>query len=215
MRLVFAGLAAAALLLSPRPSEAADTPIAVVDMLKCVKAHPSFVKAQADFENRAKAADAEKERRMEDMRVLAKKLEMDVPKESPQFLTELRSLKVKETQMKFEWEWSARVAQDEYVRTLISIYDQVKGIVANYARANKIMLVVQMTEERLQAKDPTEFTANVVVRSVPYFDPSLDITKKVIDTFPPASPSPGPAPAPTPAPVPGPAPAPRPIQPPR
>ena len=217
MRRFFVGLAATALLLCARPSDAAEPmPIAVVDMLKCVKAHPAFVKAQADFETKAKAADAQREKSIDDMKEMAKELELKTPKESPEYLAKLRSLEVKRTQMEFEWKWSARVAQEEYVRTLTSIYDQVKGIVANYARANRIMLVLQMTEERLQAKDPTEFTANVVVRSVPYFDPSMDITTKVIATFPPAGPAPAPAPAPTrsqpPAPGPAPAPAP-PVQP--
>lgn len=185
MRRLLAGLAVIALLAAPRPSEAAEpTPIAVVDMLKCVKTHPAFRKAQADFEAKAKAADADREQNIKDLEAMAKDLSLDTAKDSPQYLDKMRAYEVKKNTSEFAWKWSAKLAQEEYVRTLISIYDQVKGIVAKYARDNKIMLVLQMTEERLQAKDPTEFTANVVVRSVPYFDPSLDITTKVIATFP-------------------------------
>ena len=149
MRRLLAGLAVITLIAAPRPSEAAEpVPIAVVDMLKCVK-------AQADFETKAKAADADREKNIEDMKAMAKELEMDTAKDSPQFTDKVRALEVKKNTAEFQWKWSARVAQEEYVRTLISIYDQVKGIVAKYARDNKIMLVLQMTEERLQAKDPT------------------------------------------------------------
>jgi Skp family chaperone for outer membrane proteins len=212
MRRILAVCAALALVAASPASAAAadDLPIAVVDMLKCVKSHPAFKKAQTDFEAKAAAAEADQKRRVDEMREMAKKVELETPKDSPQYLDKLRSLEMKRTQMEFELKWSARVAQDEYVRTLISIYDQVKGFVASYARENRIALVLQMTEERLQAKDPTEFTANVVVRSVPYFDGALDITNKVIARFPAAPPAPAPAPAPPPAPGPGPAPAPQP-----
>jgi Skp family chaperone for outer membrane proteins len=209
MRRFFVGLAATALLLSARPSEAAEPiPVAVVDMLKCVKSHPAFKKAQADFETKAKAADADREQNIKDLEAMAKDLALFVAKDSPEYLDKMRAYEVRKNTSEFAWKWSAKLAQEEYVRTLIGIYDQVKGLVAKYARDNRIMLVLQMTEERLQAKDPTEFTANVVVRSVPYFDASMDISNKVIATFPPAAPPSGPAPAPAPARAPVPAPMP-------
>jgi Skp family chaperone for outer membrane proteins len=208
MRRFLAGLAVTALLLAPRAAQAAEpVPIAVVDMLKCVKSHPAFRKAQSDFETKAKAADSDRDKGVEDVKALMKNLELEQLKDTPQYQEKRRQLEVRKMQVEFQWKWNANIAQEEYVRTLISIYEQVKGLVAAYARTNRIGLVLQMTDEKLQAKDPTEFTANVVVRSVPYFDPALDITSKVIATYPPASPAPAPSPAPGPGPAPSPAPA--------
>ncbi len=55
-----------------------------------------------------------------------------------------------------------------------------------------------MTKEPLTGKSPDELIPNIVVRSVFFYNPDLDVTKAVIATFPPA---PAPAPAPVPAPA--------------
>jgi Skp family chaperone for outer membrane proteins len=192
MRRLVLALTAAALLAAPRAVEAADpVPIAVVDILKCVNAHPGLRKAAADIATREAEAVAARDRGLEDMKAIAKDLELDTQKDSPGYQDKVKQFERRKAQVDFEWKWSIRVAQEEYVRALIGVYEQVKGLVAKYARDNRILLVLQMTDEKLQAKDRADFTANVVVRSVPYYDTSLDITSKVIAMLPPAPPAVG------------------------
>lgn len=192
MRRIVLALAATALLAAPRASEAAPEPlpIAVVDILRCVNAHPGLKKAKADIDTREATAVAERDRGLEDMKAIAKDLEIDQAKDSPGYTDKVKLFERRKAQVDFEWKWSIRVAQEEYVRTLVGVYEQVKGLVAKYARDNHLLLVLQMTDEKLRAKDQSDFTANVVVRGVPYFDVTLDITPKILQLLPSAPPPP-------------------------
>lgn len=166
--------------------------VAVVDMLRLINAHPEFKRAKDLLDQKLKTADSARKAAEDQLKLDDQQLERDFPRDHPQRAAAERGLQVRRITAKFDWEWTLKTAQDEYMRALISIHGKVVGFVGQYARANKLSLVLQMTNEPVTGKSPDEFIPNVVVRSVVYFEQALDITDQVIKTFPPAPP---PAPA--------------------
>jgi Skp family chaperone for outer membrane proteins len=196
---VLAAPAATAVLPGTAPVASAEpgaASVAVVDMLKLINAHPDFKRAKDTLDQKLKAADSARKAAEDQLKLDEQQLEKDFPRDHPQRPAAEKALQQRRITAKFDWEWTLKLTQDEYMRSLISIHGKVVGFVAQYARANKISLVLQMTNEPVTGKSPDEFIPNVVVRSVVHFDDALDITAAVMKTFPPAPPAPAePAPA--------------------
>jgi hypothetical protein len=156
-----------------------DTPVAVVDLIRCVREHPGYAAARARFQASEKAATDKRDAAVKDFKEQQGKLQLEPP-DAPGFLDKQRTLEKIAASIKIDFEYANRGAADEMMRALTSVYENVRATVATYARNNRILLVVQMTEEKLQAKSPDEFTANVVVRSAIHWEPTLDITAAIV-----------------------------------
>jgi Skp family chaperone for outer membrane proteins len=180
-------LALAGLLgLSARPLAAAPAPVAVavVDVLELINAYPGYKRAKDALEAAAKAAQAKFDADKKEIEALEAKLKIEVPAGAPNRAAQELVVAKKKVQSEFDLKWQIRVAQDEYMATLIRVHGEVYGYVAQYARTNGIGIVLQMTKEPLTGKSPDELIPNIIVRSVFYYDPSLDVTGAVKATFP-------------------------------
>ncbi len=206
MRRLLPLLVAALLLAAPATARAEPVPgnVAVVDMLKLITSHVQYGKAREALEARRKRADEDAKAAEEGLKAKVKEYELQGNKDTPQAREMERQIEFLRTTAKFQYEWAGRVAQDEFARALVAIHGQVRDAVAAYARTNRILLVLQMTNEQLKAGSRDEFVSNLIVRSVVFFDGAVDITEKVLATLPGASPAPlapalpppsGPAPA--------------------
>lgn len=169
-----------------RPAVAAPAPVAigVVDVLELINAYPGYKKAKDSLEAAAKLAQNEFDVVKKDVEAMEAKLKVEVPQNAPNRAATEKQIGMRKLQGEFELKWKIRVAQDEYMATLIRVHGEVYGYVAQYARNNGIGIVLQMTKEPLTGKSPDELIPNIVVRSVFYYDPSLDITGAVKATFP-------------------------------
>lgn len=206
MRRLLPLLVAALLLAAPATARAEPVPgnVAVVDMLKLITSHVQYGKAREALEARRKRADEDAKAAEEGLKAKVKEYELQGNKDTPQAREMERQIEFLRTTAKFQYEWAGRVAQDEFARALVAIHGQVRDAVAAYARTNRILLVLQMTNEQLKAGSRDEFVSNLIVRSVVFYDGAVDITEKVLATLPGASPAPlapalpppsGPAPA--------------------
>jgi Skp family chaperone for outer membrane proteins len=190
--LAFLLLLPAAAALAPASAHAEGSQVAVVDMLKLINSFPEFKRAKETLDAKLKAAESARKAAEDQLKLDEQQLEKDFPRSHPQRAAAEKSLQVRRITAKFDWEWTLKLTQDEYMRSLISIHGKVVGYVGDYARANKIALVLQMTDEPVTGKSPDEFIPNVVVRSVVYFEKPLDITDAIVKSFP-AAPPPAPA----------------------
>jgi Skp family chaperone for outer membrane proteins len=181
-------LLASALLVAPcaAPAIAQPTPvaIAVVDMLSLMNDFPGFKRAKDALETTAKQVQSEFELAKKEIDTLETELKVKVPLNAPNRTAMEKTIATKKMQSKFDLEWRLRVAQDEHMTTLIRVHSDVSALVGKYARENGYGLVLQMTREPVTGRTPDELIPNIIVRSVVYHDPALDITAAVKATFP-------------------------------
>lgn len=181
-------LIACALLLVPlaAPASAQPTPvaIAVVDVLALMNDFPGYKRAKEALETTAKQVQAEFEVAKKEIDALEAELKVKVPLAAPNRTGMEKTIATKKMQSKFDLEWRLRVAQDEHMTTLIRVHGEVTAAVGKFARDNGYGLVLQMTKEPLTGRTPDELIPNIIVRSVAYYAPELDITAAVKATFP-------------------------------
>jgi Skp family chaperone for outer membrane proteins len=173
-----------------RPAVAEPKPVAigVVDVLELINSYPGYKKAKDALEAAAKGAQAHFDAAKKEIEATEARLKIEVAQNAPNRVAQEKTLAQQKMMAEFELKWKIRVAQDEYMATLIKVHGEVYGYVAQYARGAGIGIVLQMTKEPLTGKSPDELIPNIVVRSVFWYDPTLDITGAVKATFPAATP---------------------------
>ncbi|MFM8385719.1 MAG: OmpH family outer membrane protein [Planctomycetia bacterium] len=177
-------LAAACVLPAPAAAAPAPMPVGVVDILELINAYPGTAQAQAELESAAKTAQAEFDVVKKEVAALEEKLKIEVAQGAPGRAAQEKVVAQKKMNAEFDLKWKVKVAQDAYMATLIRVHAEVVALVARHARENGFGLVLQMTKEKLSGKSPDELIPNIIVRTVAYWSPDLDITEAVKKSFP-------------------------------
>ena len=119
----------------------AGGPIATVDIVRLIQAHPKFPELRKQYEDRQqKAKDYAK---AEDTRLQKLKGELDLmtPNE-PAFLQKQKEVAAGLQMLKFEMEWRETTAQREYVRGLEILYSEATLSVQSYVRTQQGLQLV-------------------------------------------------------------------------
>jgi len=163
------------------PAEA-NTKVAVVDMAKIIREHPrhgvvedQFRKARQDAEDDAKAARTQ----LDDLK---KKLDAMLENDPERAIRE-KQYQMQANTMKFNYEWSMKMAVREYARGLEGLYRAVRSEVAAYAREQGIDIVLHQTDPTLNMdpSNPDDYELKRLLRTVVYADAKVDITDKVLE----------------------------------
>jgi Skp family chaperone for outer membrane proteins len=163
------------------PAEA-NTKVAVIDMAKVIREHPrhgvvedQFRKARQDAEDNAKEARSQLDE-------LKKKLDAMLENDPERTLRE-KQYQMQAATMKFNYEWSMKVAVREYARGLETLYKAVRSEVTAYAREQGIDIVLHQTDPTLpmDPANPDDYELKRLLRPVVYADAKVDITDKIIE----------------------------------
>lgn len=177
-------LVAACLVPGRAAAAPAPMPVGVVDILELINAYPGTKQAQAELEAAAKTAQAEFEVVKKEVASLEEKLKIEVAQNAPGRAAQEKVVAQKKLAAEFDLKWKVKAAQDAYMVTLVRVHAEVQALVAKHARENGFGLVLQMTKEPLAGKSPDELIPNIIVRTVAYWSPDLDITEAVKRSFP-------------------------------
>ena len=175
------------------PVEAApEGKVAVVDVLDLLDHHPDTVKLRQKLKADEAAALTylkESQQRLEKLRE-----EILALSDGPERRRKQARFDKQRWNSKYDFEQMGRESQWAYVKELERIYAGVVAVIRNYARKNGISVVMQMTDDELSAADQNDYVMKIALRTVVYFEPSIDITEQVRALFPrPVSPPPAPA----------------------
>jgi Skp family chaperone for outer membrane proteins len=177
------------------PAVAAGPSVAVVDMVRLLKAHPRFKEVDGKFEQRQK--QAEDFAKSENTRLEQLKGEISLMNAAdPNRRQKEKELASSLVALKFEIEWRQQEAQREYVRGLEVLYAEVQALVARHAREQGIPLVLLKQDTEMKAGDLNDWGLKVQLRTVVHADASLDITDAVLRLLPAPAASAVPPPAP-------------------
>ena len=85
-------------------------------------------------------------------------------------------------QKRVELEVYAKIAQDEFVRAqrqyTVDLYDEIRGLLDRYAKANKIDLVLKIEEREIAGDTLQVIQLEIKIRLVLYAESAVDITEK-------------------------------------
>lgn len=166
----------------PQSAAAAETKIAVVDILKLINNHPDIAALRTFLDKEEQKARAMIER----AKVRADKLRQKILKAadgSPERRTMQRSYEKQAWLDEYEYKAMLGDARQKYVGELESIHSAVKALISRYARENGIEVVLQVASEKLNATDRNDFVMKTALRGVIYAAPHLDITAKIQAMF--------------------------------
>ncbi len=190
-------LVAAALVFAV-PAEAAGERMAVVDMIELISEHPVAKDLQRKLEQRESEAEAYAMQEQQALRNLQREIEL-MTRNDPNRMMKEKELLTQQTMLKFEIEWRKEQALREYMKGLETLYANIHGLVANYARGQGFAVVLLKTSPQITAMDFNDYGAKIRLRAVVYNDPAMDITPQIRAMFGPSAPpanTPGRAPAP-------------------
>ena len=177
----------AALVALAAPASAAPERIAVVDMIELISEHPVAKDLQRRLEQREVEAETYAKQEQQALRNLQGELEL-MTRGDPNRMMKEKELLTQQTMLKFEIEWRKEQALREYMKGLETLYANIHGLVANYARNNGFTLVLLKTNPQITAMDFNDYGAKIRLRAVVYNDPALDITPQIKAMFGPSTP---------------------------
>jgi Skp family chaperone for outer membrane proteins len=176
-------VAVVAALLGASVPAAAAGPIAVVDIIRLIKAHPKYAELEAAPQASGKAADDAAKAEHAALERLRGQIEM-MNENDPDRRQREREFLARTNSAKFEFDWKRQEAQRAWMRGLEVAYSEVQRLVTAYARSQSIQLVLVKNDRELNAGDFNDWALKVQLRSVVYADPSMDITDAVLRTIP-------------------------------
>jgi Skp family chaperone for outer membrane proteins len=177
MRLAFPFLGIV-LLVATAGAARAEAPIATVDMVDLLKAHPSLKKLDAAVDARQKEAEEFAKAEQEKLKDLQGKIDLE-SQTSPNRVALEKEYARLAAGLNFEMEWRKRDISREYVRGMEQLYASIEALVSRYAREQKISVVVNRVKEDLRASSVDDFGLKVRLRSVVFADSTIDITEAV------------------------------------
>ena len=171
------------------PAEAAPERMAVVDMIELMSEHPIAKELQRKLDQRESEAEAYAMQEQQALRNLQGEIEL-MTRSDPNRMIKEKELLTQQTMLKFEIEWRKETALREYMKGLETLYANIHGLVANYARNNGIGIVFLKTSPQITAMDLNDYNAKIRLRGVVYNEPSMDITPQIRAMFGPSAPPP-------------------------
>ena len=160
-------------------AHAAD--LAVVDMMRLIESHPDTQTLDVKLKQatlRAKKSMEEERKRLDKLR---KEIEL-LSRGSPERVAKEKMFQQRMTNADFAYKWEIKVARDKYVSALEETYQNLRAVVARYARMNNIKLVLQHVDPSrpINASEPQDFFLKLRLRQVVHFDKTVDITDAVL-----------------------------------
>ena len=177
----------AAVLAFAAPAVAAPDRMAVVDMIELISEHPLAKDLQRKLEQRESEAEAYAMQEQQALRNLQGEIEI-MTRNDPNRMMKEKELLTQQTMLKFEIEWRKEQALREYMKGLETLYANIHGLVANYARSNGFTIVLLKTSPQITAMDFNDYGAKIRLRAVVYNDPAMDITPQIKAMFGPSTP---------------------------
>ena len=170
------------LAVTPSATAAPDVKVAVVDMLELINKHPDTAALRKLFEKKEQEAGEFLQRSKERLERLRKEI-LELPEGDTRRINKQSQFEKQAWLDEYDFKFKINTARRQYVKELESIHAAVRANVATYARTNGITLVMQMTQDELNATDRNDFVMKVALRSVVWFDTPLDITAEVAKMF--------------------------------
>jgi outer membrane protein len=162
---------------APAPAGAAIR-IGSIDMDRVFKDYKKVKFTSDQLKGDALAKQGELQKVMAQMRQIAQELEGMAPG-APDY----KSKEIEITKLKAQLEAEREQAQADFARreaeALATIYKEVQEMTAAVARQQAMTYVVKVSSEPVTGSDPNSVMA-AMARSVVYFDPSMDVTNRVV-----------------------------------
>lgn len=160
------------------PASPAAVRIGSIDMDRVFKDYKKVKFTSEQLKSDALAKQAELQKLMAQMRQIAQELEGMAPGQ-PDF----KAKETEITKLKAQLEAERESAQADFARreaeALATIYKEVQEMTAAVARQQAMTYVVKVSSEPVTGSDPNSVMA-AMARSVVYFDPSMDVTNRVV-----------------------------------
>lgn len=172
------------LILAATPSAVAapEMKVAVVDMLELINKHPDTAALRKLFEQKEQEAGEFLQRSKERLEKLRKEI-LELSEGDTRRVNKQAQFEKQAWLDEYDFKFKINAARRQYVQELEAIHAAVRANVATYARNNGITLVLQMTNDKLNATDRNDYVMKVALRSVVWFDAPLDITAEVAKMF--------------------------------
>ena len=172
------------------PAAAAPEGVAVVDMVHLITKHPRASELQRKLETRQQEAEAYADSENKALRALGQEIDL-IGRNNPGRRLKEKEFLTRSQMLKLEIEWRKDEALREYMLGLERLYTEIQALISDYARKNRIQLVLLSSKPELQAADFNDYAAKVRLRGVVFSEPTLDITDQIQALFMPRAPQPG------------------------
>jgi outer membrane protein len=160
------------------PAPAGPIKIGSIDMDRVFKDYKKVKFTSDQLKSDALAKQGELQKVMAQMRQIAQELEGMAPG-APDYKAKESEI----TRLKAQLEAEREQAQADFARreaeALATIYKEVQEMTSAVARQQAMTYVVKVSSEPVTGSDPNSVMA-AMARSVVYYDPSLDVTNRVV-----------------------------------
>jgi len=153
----------------------------VVDLVKVMREHRDAAQIESRFVEARKQADANLKSAQAQLESLKKNLEK-LGEYDPERAMRAKQYQQQLANMKFNYEWAQKSAVRDYARGLEKLYKAVRTVIAKYAGANGIEIVLVKTDpsQPMLPIDNQDFALKSRLRVVLYADPRADITDAIL-----------------------------------
>ena len=162
------------------PQAAAPIYVAVLDVAQVIKQHPVFVEQQAALKTQIDQAEGMFQKRQEAIAEQQKRLEASSLKPgSPEYVQAVEKIAAEVA----DFERDARAQQRRFAlensKIMYETYKDIKGIIGRFAVANGIAQVTDYREFEPNPAQPESVAEDMDQRLV-WFNPSLNITTRIV-----------------------------------
>lgn len=171
-------VAAVALVLATPALAHAQDQIGVVDMLGIIEDHPDTEKARQDLKKARDQAVADANKTREEVKRKQKELETLTPR-TVKYSNLQRAIARDIALAEHRLSYAQTEALAVYASRLESVYQAVRGQVMAVARRRGLKLVLQTSDDPINANNRDDFVLKVALRGVVWADRSIDITDDV------------------------------------
>lgn len=171
-------VAAVALVLATPALAHAQDRIGVVDMLGIIEDHPDTEKARQGLKAARDQAVADANRAREEVKRKQTQLEGLTPRTTA-YNNLQRAIARDIALAEHKLSYAQAEALTVYASRLEAVYTAVRGQVQAVARTRGLKLVLQTSDDPINANNRDDFVLKVALRGVVWADPSVDITAEV------------------------------------